>query len=327
MPVFIDANPALSADWPKQLENGVLAPQVEAKDLAAQFGRSMFLERVAYRMTVRPGDQYRDSTGYRCLARALSSVADRGEGDEDAFGWDFGFDADAMLPAAGWMLLAEGHGVAYAVASWRLTIRPGWKLMLSFNTGTLNQAGGGSGWTPERQVATLTPGVLHRLRCRIKWDPENGQGALSLILDGMEIVPVDVQAHGTTQRTSSGAFVESYVLVGLYTGSDLSAPLTVYTRRFVYADTLAEVAALMDTTPPPPVEEPPPPPDPEPEPEPDYAAIVREHNEKIQELQRDIALLKAREEALSAAAASTNAQKTGTFKTFATKYAGTRPKG
>lgn len=259
MPVYLDANPAVSAVWPYQLENGVLAPQVEAKDLAAQFGVVHLADGPAYRFTVRPGDQYRDSTGYRCLARALSSVQDRGEGDVDAFGLDFRFPPDAVLPTAGWLLFVEAHGAAYAVANWRLTIRPGWKLMLSFNTGTLNAAGGGTGWTPERQVATLEPGRDYRLRCLTRWDPDNGEGLLSILLDDVELVPADWRTHGTAQETASGAFVEPYVLVGLYTGSDLSAPLTLLVHRFVYADALAEVAALLDVPPPPPpVEEPPP---------------------------------------------------------------------
>lgn len=264
MPVYLDANPAVSAVWPYQLENGALRDQVEAKDLAAQFGVVALADGPAYRFTVRPGDQYRDSTGYRCLARALSGNADRGEGDVDAFGLDFRFPPDAVLPSAGWLLFVEAHGAAYAVANWRLTIRPGWKLMLSFNTGTLNAAGGGTGWTAERQVATLEPGRDYRLRCLTRWDPDNGEGLLSILLDGVELVPADLRTHGTAQETAAGVYVEPYVLVGLYTGSDLSAPLTLHVKRFVYADTLSEVAALLDAPPPPPppVEEPPPPPAP-----------------------------------------------------------------
>lgn len=262
MPVYLDANPAVSAVWPYQLENGAPAPQVEAKDLAAQFGVFQLADGPAYRFTVRPGDQYRDSTGYRCLARALSGNADRGEGDVDAFVARFRFPPDAVLPDAGWILFLEAHGAAYAVANWRLTIRPGWKLMLSFNTGTLNQAGGGTGWTPERHVATLVPGRDHELACVTRWDPDNGQGALSITLDRSEMVPADLRTHGTAQRTAAGVYVEPYVLIGLYTGSDLSAPLSLLVKRFVYADTLAEIAAILDPPPPPPVEEPPPPPPP-----------------------------------------------------------------
>lgn len=267
MPVFIDANPAILDGWPKQLENGALRDQVEAKDLAAQFGVEVVDGKRRYRFTVRPGDQYRDSTGYRCLARALSSVQDRGEGDVDAFALDFRFPADAVLPTTGWLLFVEAHGAAYAVANWRLTIRPGWKLMLSFNTGTLNAAGGGTGWTPERHVATLVAGRDYRLRSLNRWDPDNGEGLLSLLLnDGEvseELVPADLRTHGTAQETAAGVYVEPYVLVGLYTGSDLSAPLTLYVERFVYADTLEELSALLDApSPPPPVEEPPPAPAP-----------------------------------------------------------------
>lgn len=262
MPVYLDANPAVLAVWPYQLENGALRDQVEAKDLAAQFERVQLADGFAYRLTVRPGDRYRDSTGYRILCRALSGNADRGEGDVDAFLLDFEFPAGSVLPSAGWILLAEGHGAAYAVADWRLTIRPGWKLMLSFNTGTLNAAGAGTGWTPERQVATLEPGRRYVMELLIRWDPDNGEGYLSIHLDDFgpepprEIVPADLQTHGTAQETASGVYVEPYVLVGLYTGSDLSAPLSLLIHRFVYADTREEIRAYL-APPPPPVEEPP----------------------------------------------------------------------
>lgn len=334
MAVYLDANPAVSAVWPYQLENGVLAPQVEAKDLAAQFGVVHLADGPAYRFTVRPGDQYRSSTGYRCLARALSSVQDRGEGDVDAFGLDFRFPPDAVLPTTGWLLFVEAHGAAYAVANWRLTIRPGWKLMLSFNTGTLNTTGGGTGWTPERQIATLEPGRDYRLRCLTRWDPDNGEGLLSIVLDDVELVPADWRTHGTAQETAAGVYVEPYLMIGLYTGSDLSAPLTLLVPRFVYADALAEVAALMDAPQPPPVE-------PEPDPAPVYvtraelddaiASAVAAERARAEDAEQTVAgrvaLLEEREAALAAAADSTRAQQTGNFKTLATKYAGNRPVG
>lgn len=253
---FIDANPAVSSEWPRWDEDGDgdLEAQVEFAR-AAQFGVDEFFGAPAYRFLVAPGDRYGGSTGLRCLARFWPKPR---EGDRDAFHHEFGFPPGTVFPDT-WVVIWEAHGPGGAVAPVRLVVRPGGKLMLSFNSGTLNASGGGSGWTPERQVATIQAGTRYVLRGEITWDPDSGEGEISLKLNGQEIVPAEWSKHGTAQEVGGQPFLQPYVLVGLYTGTDLPQTLTVYVPRSIWADSLAECDAALNppTTPdpvPPPVD-------------------------------------------------------------------------
>lgn len=237
MPPFVDANPAVSSEWPRWDEDGDgdLDPQVEFAR-AAQFGVGTFLGKPAYRFTVAPGDVYRGSTGLRCLARFWPKPR---EGESDAFHHEFGFPEGTVFPDT-WVNIWEAHGPGGVVAPVRLLVRPGGRLMLAFNSGTLS-GGNATGWTAERHVATVKPGVLYVLRGEITWDPDNGEGQISLKLNGQEIVPPEWAKHGTAQEQSGQPFLAPYILVGLYTGTDLPEQITLMVPRSVWADSLQEI--------------------------------------------------------------------------------------
>lgn len=269
----------------------------------------------ALRLLVDDASKYGNSTWLRALGR-LTLPGDRrfGQGTRVAVAKRVKVPAGQVLDGS--MIVDEPHGDHSATAPVRLFVKPDQHLYVSFNGGTKGSTGY-SGWSPDIRVAPFTFGVWHDLAYETVFSASSGQ--VRIVLDGTTHT-----LSGATGQFISGAWQYPYLLSGIYVGS-AKTPVVCLIRGIAVADTLAEaqteLARIVADPAPEPTPEPEPVPEPEPTPTPEPEPVPGPS------LEERVALLEAREAALAAAADSTRTQTSGNFKTFATKYAGTRPKG
>lgn len=312
--------------WQRLVENGSLSNQFECANPSDPGEQLRLVERdgkPALRLMVDSASKYGSSTWLRALGRITPPGARLfPEGSRVAVAKRLEIPAGQRLDGA--TLIDEAHGPGGVVAPVRLIVRPDGNLYVSMNGGNQRQDGSFPGRTEELNAGSFTLGVPHTLVYLFTFHRDPAQGRVTVWMDGSMVFD---RAGATAQGDKSGAYQWPYMLSGLYVGS-ASVPVYCFIWGVAVANLRSEaedaLAALLGQEPTP---------DPEPEPEPDPEPEPPVTREDIEALQRTIAtlggkviLLEQREAALLAAAESTRAQKTGNFKTFATKYAGTRPR-